>query len=85
MDDTDPVENYLSIRKEIEVYDTDLAERPEIVAVSNAELPGAEEVRQQLASAIDKEVLLFSSVTGEGLKDLMRQSYQILADQRLAT
>ena len=85
MDDTDPVENYRSIRKDIEVYDTDLAERPEIVAVSKAELPGAEEVRQQLASAIDKEVLLFSSVTGEGLKDLMRQSYQILAEQRLAT
>ena len=60
MDGSDPVENYRAIRGELEQYGHDLAERPEIVAVSKAELPGAEEVRQRLADETGREVLLFS-------------------------
>ncbi|NOY40791.1 MAG: GTPase ObgE [Planctomycetes bacterium] len=82
MDETDPLENYLAIRGEVEKYDIDLASRPELIAVSKAELPGAEEVRQQLAEATGREVLLFSSVTGQGLNDLIYQSYALLAEGR---
>ena len=45
MDGSDPVENYHAIRRELEEYGHGLGERPEIIAVSKAELPGAEEVR----------------------------------------
>ena len=48
MDGTDPIENYRAIRDELQQYDVDLAERPEMVAVSKGELPGAEEVREKL-------------------------------------
>lgn len=82
MDGTDPVENYLSLRRELELYDAELAKRPEIVAVSKAELPNAEEIREQLAEASGREVLLFSSVTGQGLKDLMNQTYTLLNANR---
>ena len=44
-------------------------ERPEIIAVSKAELPGAEEVRNRLAAETGLDVLLFSSVTGQGLDE----------------
>ena len=47
IDGTDPVENYRAIRRELEQYGHGLADRPEIVAVSKAELPGADEVQQQ--------------------------------------
>ena len=49
VDGTDPIENYRAIRGELKQYDVDLADRPEIVAVSKGELPGAEEVRERLA------------------------------------
>ena len=85
MDGTDPIENYRAIREEVEKYDVDLASRPELVAVSKAELPGAEEVREELAQQTGKNVLLFSSVTGQGLNDLIHQSYALLAAEREAT
>jgi len=85
MDGTDPVENYQSLREELKLYDLDLADRPEIIAVSKAELPGAEEIQQQLAEASGCEVLLFSSVTGQGLKGLMDRTYSLLTAQRQAT
>lgn len=71
MDGSDPVANYQTIREELERYDTQLAARPEIVAVSKADLPGAAAVRQRLAQALDRPVLLVSAVTGQGLNDLL--------------
>ncbi len=84
MDGTDPIENYLSLRQELKLYDVDLADRPEIIAVSKAELPNAVEIRQQLAEASGREVLLFSSVTGQGLKELMNRTYDVLNIERQA-
>ncbi|MEM8944275.1 MAG: GTPase ObgE [Planctomycetota bacterium] len=85
MDGTDPIENYSSLREELKLYDASLAERPEIVAVSKAELPDAQRVRDQLASASGEEVLQFSSVTGQGLKELMNRTYSLLVDEREAS
>ncbi len=82
MDGTDPVENYLSLRQELKLYDVDLADRPEIIAVSKAELPGADQVQKQLAETSGREVLMFSSVTGQGLKELMNRTYQLLESTR---
>lgn len=84
-DGSDPIENYRAIRAELQQYDVDLADRPEIVAVSKGELPGAEEVREQLAKETGGEVLIFSSVTGQGLNALMTRAYQVLEQSRQAT
>ena len=70
MDGTDPVENYRTIRSELEQYGHGLADRPEIVAVSKAELPVAAEVQAKLAEVVGRDVILFSSVTGQGLDRL---------------
>ena len=82
VDGTDPVENYRTIRSELEQYARGLAERPEIVAVSKAELPGAEEVQQRLAADTGRDVLLFSAVTGQGLDRLLQAAYAILQETR---
>ena len=82
MDQSDPVENYAAIREELRQYDVDLADRPEIVAVSKAELPGSEEAAERLREATGGEVHRFSAVTGEGLKHLMRRAYQVLSESR---
>jgi GTPase len=78
VDGTDAVENYNAIRGELEQYGHGLADRPEIIAISKAELPGAEEARARLAEATGGEVLMFSSVTGQGLDRLLQRAYAVL-------
>lgn len=80
-DGTDPVDNYRVIRQELELFDRQLVERPEIVVVTKADLPGAAEVRDRLSQAIGKPVLLISAVTGQGLDELVRNIVAILESQ----
>lgn len=78
MDQTDPIENYNSIRHELKEYNDQLKTRPEIVVVTKSELPDAKEVAELLASEIDSEVFLISAVTGDGLPKLMNRISQVL-------
>ncbi|MGD0383948.1 MAG: GTPase ObgE [Thermoguttaceae bacterium] len=70
-DGGDPWANYRAIRAELEKYDPDLPRRAEIVAVTKADLPRADEARQKLAAELGREVLLISAVTGQGLNELV--------------
>ena len=80
MDQTDPLENYRTIREELRMYDASLLDRPEIVVVTKSELPGAGEVAQQLEAELDRPVLSLSAVTGKGLPDLVQRIQHALAD-----
>jgi len=71
IDETDPVQNYHAIRAELEQYDASLIRRPEIVVVTKCELPGASDVQAELACQLDRDVLLISAVTGQGLNQLI--------------
>jgi GTP-binding protein len=84
VDGSDPLTNYDTIRAELVQYDSRLGERPEIVAVTKAELPGASEVRDALAARTGKEVLLVSAVTGQGLNQLVQQIGTALEARELA-
>jgi GTP-binding protein len=81
VDGSDPVANYRIIRSELELYSTELGVRPEIVVVTKSELPGAEEVRAQLAAEIGSEVLGISAVTGQGLDKLLWEIVRLLDDR----
>jgi GTP-binding protein len=83
-DASDPVKNYHAIRKELHDYIVPLDTKPEIVCVSKAELPGAEEVRDRLAADLGREVLLISAVTGQGLSVLVGRVAQMLTDIKRA-
>ncbi len=73
MDQSDPVDNYLAIRNELAQYSLALKDRPEIVAVTKCELPGAETIHARLQEQIGQKVFLISAVTGSGLPQLVRQ------------
>ena len=78
MDGTDPLENYYAITDELVQYNEQLGQRPQLVAVTKAELPDAEQVRDQLAAATNSDVFLISSVTGQGLNELSNAIFQAL-------
>jgi GTP-binding protein len=48
-----------------------LESKPEIVAVSKAELTGSEDIRGELEQSLGRQVLAISSVTGQGLAQLV--------------
>lgn len=85
VDGSDPLENYRVIRSELSQYDQQLATRPEILAVSKAELSGSAEVRDLIAAESGHEVLLISAVTGQGLNQLVQRAAALLAAQRHET
>ena len=78
LDGTDPLTNYAAIRSELEHYNDQLGARPEILAVTKAELPDAAAVRDKLAAQSGREVLLISAVTGQGLNQLTNAIVQSL-------
>ena len=70
-DGSDPIENYDAIRGELDAYSESLKNRPEILAVSKAELPEAEEVWQRLEEHVGHRPLMISAATGAGLNQLI--------------
>ncbi len=70
----DPVEDYRTLNKELSLFDPTLAEKPQIVALNKIDTP---EAKQKLAKVrgyfkrIKKEVYPISSLTGEGLPELL--------------
>lgn len=86
MDESDPIENYRTIRHELEQYSAELAQRPEIIAVTKAELPGSTEVHQRLAQEVGRnDIHLVSAVTGAGLNQLVRHIADLLANPSVAS
>ncbi|MFN4259759.1 MAG: GTPase ObgE [Gemmataceae bacterium] len=79
-DGSDPLANYQTIRRELELHGHGLLDKPEIVAVSKAELTGSDTVRQRLAQELGREVLAFSAVTGQGLARLVGAIAERLAN-----
>lgn len=78
MDGTDPLDNFKAITAELSQYNEQLGQRPQLVAVTKAEIPGAEEVHAQLAALTGENVFLISAVTGQGLNDLSQAIHQAL-------
>lgn len=84
-DGSDPVANYFGIRRELEQFDSSLMTRPEIVAVTKADLPTATTVQARLEEAIAKPVLLISAVTGQNLHVLTGTLWNTLQEFRQAS
>jgi len=79
-DGSDPVENYKSIRRELELYDANLALKPEFVVLSKCELTESAIVREKLEFELGHKVLAISAVTGQGLAQLVNQVVLNLRD-----
>jgi GTP-binding protein len=86
MDQTDPIGNYKTIRNELAHYSQELAQRPEIVVVTKAELPDAADIHAALSKELGRDdIHLVSAVTGSGLRQLVLRIADLLAEYRSAT
>lgn len=82
MDQSDPVANYHAIRNELTQYNQALGERPEMVVVTKSELPGADDIAQQLRDDTGEEVHLISAATGQGLPKFLNGVDAMLTEHR---
>ncbi|MGE0057046.1 MAG: GTPase ObgE [Dehalococcoidia bacterium] len=75
----DPLKDYQTIRRELELYAETLAERPEIVVLNKIDLPDARENVESLKAALpDREVLAVSGATTEGTQQLLQALQRLL-------
>lgn len=76
-----PAKAYATIRKELESYSPVLAAKPEVVVATKMDATGAKKGVAALRKKVGKlgKVLEISAVTGEGLKDLVRELFRASA------
>jgi GTPase len=76
----DAVDAYRTVRRELEAYKAEVAEKPEIVAANKLDLPGAREGLARLQRALpDRHVVGTSTVTNEGIPALLQAVSDALA------
>ena len=69
-DDSDPVENYHTLRSELEQYSKNLAEKTEIIVANKIDLDPDGEIVKNLRKKLKKTIYTISAVTGDGIKEL---------------
>ena len=90
--DQAPAEAYRAIRRELEAYSRTLAEKPELLVLTKADLlprtPDGnvdDSLVRRFARETGRDVLLISAVTGEGLKKLVAAILDLLDRAREPT
>lgn len=63
----DPVNDYIAINKELELYAKDLSLRPQIVVANKCEMPNTEDDFNRLQAEVDKNVAAFNGTEKENL------------------
>jgi GTP-binding protein len=84
-DGSDPAENYRLIRKELGEYSPALADKPEMLALSKADLLGPDEAAPALRKlcadvGVDprKHAMIVSAAAGTNLRDLLERLWKLL-------
>ena len=68
------------IEKELKTFNKKLFEKPRIIAVNKADLPGAEKVFKAISKKFKKhKVFLISAATGQGVKEVLDEVVKILS------
>jgi GTP-binding protein len=78
----DPANAYRTIRGEVEGYGGGLKDKPEIVALSKADAVPADQMKKKakaLAKVAGRKPLILSAVSGEGVKEALREIASAIA------
>lgn len=77
----EPLADYRSVRRELELYDAHLTERPEVIALNKVDLPNARERAAALESSFEgRDVVLVSGATTEGTRELVQVLLRLLQE-----
>ncbi|MDY2786532.1 MAG: Obg family GTPase CgtA, partial [Lactobacillus amylovorus] len=79
------IDDYHTIRKELQNYETDLSKKRELIVASQMDIPSAEDKLKEFKKALQKEgndepVYEISSVTHQGVSKLMSDTANLVAE-----
>lgn len=87
-DGSDPLDNYRLIRGELAAYSAELEHKPEIVAISKAELLDEAELaalvrrfNRSLDLSVKESVMAISAASGRGTRELLERLWRVLRPQ----
>jgi GTP-binding protein len=86
-EDRDPIDDYLALRTELAAFDPRLCRRPEVVALSKADLPETRSAYPGLRRRFKRrqvDLLLVSAATGEGVPGVVAALWSALGARRSA-
>jgi len=82
----DPVLDYAQINSELALFDPDLANKPQVVAVNKIDLPDVQarlpEIEARLKAHGVKEPLAISAVAGTNVRTVLYQAAKLLLSLR---
>lgn len=81
----DPLADYKALRKELAKFSPELAERPEIVVLSKADLPEVKEAYPALKKRFKRakiDLRIVSAATREGLGDLVSDLFRVVRGEK---
>jgi GTPase len=74
---------YNTVNKELAMYNQELTEKPQIVVLNKMDLPDVREAAKKFQAAIkEKQVILISALTGQGIENLKTKIIQLLDSLR---
>ncbi|MBW2699890.1 MAG: GTPase ObgE [Deltaproteobacteria bacterium] len=79
------LQRYITLEREMRLFDEGLAEKPRLVALAKTDLPESRELLEPLREAfkqMDIELLSFSAVSNDGLKELVGAIWKMLQESR---
>jgi GTP-binding protein len=82
--DRDALADFRALNEELRLYDEELAQRKQLVALNKIDLRPPEEEVSRVEAALreqDFEVFRISALTGTGLRELMGRCSQLLAEE----
>ncbi len=75
-DNSDPVDNYKTIRSELKQYSKTLAKKKEVIVANKIDLDPDGKITKDLKKRLRKNILSISAVTGQGIKELTEVLWQ---------
>jgi GTP-binding protein len=78
----DPLAGYKTVRHELELYDPSLADKPEVIVLNKVDIEEGRQRAKALGAHFgDRQVLMLSGATGEGVDNLVRLLERLLYEQ----
>ena len=77
----DVVTAYKTIRKELKLYSKELAKKAELIALNKCDALTEDEIKEKSAAlkkASKKKIWPISAVTGEGVKEVLREMMKVI-------
>ena len=78
---TDPLKSYAQIRKELESYNSDFLNRPELIVLTKMDLPDVQEMLPELTKKfkkMGKKVFPISAASHKGIEKLLQETLKLV-------